>query len=730
MAISPAFAQPGPTMVQFVDDGVSGWTGIVPTNISGSEPVLCPENSIATAVTALNGPNSVVGASFTCRTVSISGESFAFGEPTETAVFGSVAPPDGPPSPGGSTLPTFPGGSTLPTFPGDTTIPGGSTIPGDTTIPGNTNVPTSESLSCNEQSAVTGIRLFNRSTDTGIRQSLAIECTNGTVVDGLFKRGNQTTQIGIDEPYNFAKCSKWSSGIGGYVSTQLEALALHCAANDTGPATITVRAEWDSYAFSRDGWNAELTLQTDTETLAANVDPGVVTVPVGEPTVVPEGSYAVTRLISPDGSKHFTSYLWCDPMNTAQGDQTCDVYIEGLADLQPTIGLSAGPGTEPQRAQTTSDGFAIAPSESATLTLGVKNNGSTGSNASFVAVVPAGISVTASSDSCFMSRDEELGSTMIRCSELYVDHAKSDGVNDSESFIIQGTELGTYDISLEIDDEYAESDYTNNGVTETLTIREGSVVTTTTVAADVTTTTAAPAATTTTVAADVTTTTAAPAATTTTAPLAPVVAVVAADQSTTTAATTTTTVASTQNRASSGADLQRTTVRVDLSANGGNQVQFEMTGFDQNSFVNVMARAVAGTGQTLQSKASFAASLPSTPIVLGTFLTDANGSVMIKAELPAGIEPGVYDVEVSGTFQGQPIVKVQQLEVAARGAAPTAAPAVAPSIAQTPAPIADEAAESAAGELALTGSQNRSIILMGSGLVIIGALMIRRRSHN
>lgn len=112
----------------------------------------------------------------------------------------------------------------------------------------------------------------------------------------------------------------------------------------------------------------------------------------------------------------------------------------------------------------------------------------------------------------------------------------------------------------------------------------------------------------------------------------------------------------------------------------------------------------------------------STPTVLGTFRTDANGSVVIKAVVPESKEVGAHHIEVAGTRQNQPIVRTQKIEIVADSAPVlNAAPAVAP--------IA-VAAEQAPGQLALTGSNMANLLAIGAGLITLGLLAMKRSRTN
>ena len=125
------------------------------------------------------------------------------------------------------------------------------------------------------------------------------------------------------------------------------------------------------------------------------------------------------------------------------------------------------------------------------------------------------------------------------------------------------------------------------------------------------------------------------------------------------------------------------------------------------------------------SKATF--TLHSEPVVLGTAVVAANGTVSLTAKLPANIPAGVHTLVISGTGTvGGAVEASIKVTVAAAGST-TAATKPA-----TKAPATTAAGDKGAGDLANTGAGTTPFLLGGLVLLVAGALAVfsRRRRNS
>jgi hypothetical protein len=124
----------------------------------------------------------------------------------------------------------------------------------------------------------------------------------------------------------------------------------------------------------------------------------------------------------------------------------------------------------------------------------------------------------------------------------------------------------------------------------------------------------------------------------------------------------------------------------------GGQVNFSVTGFDPSTPVT--------------------ATMFSTPTPLGTFRTDAAGTVRISASVPTDKDTGMHRIEVVGSRNGQNVTKVQRVEL----------------LPATLVNVPDRTPITEPDNLALTGTSTTQVALLGIGALLIGFTLIRRRT--
>ena len=134
------------------------------------------------------------------------------------------------------------------------------------------------------------------------------------------------------------------------------------------------------------------------------------------------------------------------------------------------------------------------------------------------------------------------------------------------------------------------------------------------------------------------------------------------------------------------------------------------------------------TGKNFKPGTTATFTLHSEPVVLGTAVVAANGTVSLAAKLPASVPAGVHTLVISGTgANGEAIEASIKVTVAAAPGSTTAATKPA-----TNAPASTTAGDNGAGDLANTGAGTTPFLLGGLVLLLAGALAVfsRRRRNS
>ena len=140
------------------------------------------------------------------------------------------------------------------------------------------------------------------------------------------------------------------------------------------------------------------------------------------------------------------------------------------------------------------------------------------------------------------------------------------------------------------------------------------------------------------------------------------------------------------------------------------------------------------TGENFKPGTTVTFTLDSDPVVLGSAIVAANGTVSLTARVPADVRAGEHTVVISGTgVDGEAVEVSIPLTVVAAGSSPSAgttpsASATAGASQPATSPPAGIDGAGSGDDLANTGASMLPFGLAGGMLVLLGGLILMRRS--